>query len=55
MYEQLYQILVTAIFDGSPDLYTYGEFFCEGIATVVCAFVVALPFIIAWRFIKRFL
>ncbi len=55
VYQSLYELLSDAIFSGNPSAATYGVFFCEGIATVACAVLVALPFIVVWRIIRRFL
>ncbi len=53
MYEQIYTLLTTAIFNNNLTTYVYADFFCQGIATIFCGLVVALPFIILWRIIRR--
>lgn len=55
VYSSIYNILVNTIFGGSLEGVTYGAFFCEGIATICCAILVALPFIIVWRIVRRFI
>ncbi len=55
IYQSLYDLLSNSIFGGNPSAATYGVFFCEGISIVSCAFLVALPFLIVWRIIRRLL
>lgn len=55
VYSGIYNLLVEGIFGGSLDGVTYGAFFCEGIAIIACALLVALPFVFVWRVIRRFL
>lgn len=54
-YQSIYDLLSNAIFNGVPSAATYGEFFCEGIAIIACAVLVALPFVVIWRIIRRFI
>ena len=54
-YQQIYDLVSNAIYGGSPAVATYGEFFCEGFATIACGVLLALPFLIIWRIIRRFL
>ena len=55
IYNQFYTLLSNAFFNGVPTAVTYGEFFCEGIAIVACALLLAMPFLFVWRVVKRFL
>lgn len=54
-YQTIYDLISNAIFGGNPAVATYGVFFCEGIATIACALLLALPFLIVWRILRRFL
>lgn len=54
-YQTVYDLISTAIFGGVPTNATYGVFFCEAFATVSCALLLALPFIVVWRIIRRFI
>lgn len=54
-YQQIYDLVSNAIYGGNPAVATYGVLFCEGFATIACAFLLALPFLIIWRIIRRFL
>lgn len=55
IYNMCYKLLVDNIFGGSLEGIAFGEFFCQGISIVACAFLIAVPFIIVWRVIRRFL
>ena len=55
IYSSLYQLLVETIFGGSLEGVTFGEFFCQGISTIACACLIALPFIVVWRIIRIFI
>ena len=55
VYQSLYELLSNSIFGGDPSAATYGVFFCEGISIVACAFLVAVPFLIVWRILRKFL
>lgn len=55
MYNTIVDLLNNAIFDGNMTATTYGEFFVTGFATIACAILVLLPFLMIWRIIKRFL
>ena len=52
LYNQLYQILSSAIYDGTPTSSVYGELFCEGLSTLACAFLLILPFLAVFWLIK---
>lgn len=54
-YQQIYDLVSNAIYGGNPAVATYGVFFCEAFATIACAVLLALPFVIVWRIIRRFL
>lgn len=55
MFQEFYNLLSTYIFSGDPSSFAYGELFCQGIATVACALLVLLPFVIVWRIVRKFL
>lgn len=55
IYGGVYDLIESAIFGGSAEAAVYGVFFCEAIATVFCALLLAMPFLIVWRVIRRFL
>lgn len=54
-YQTIYDLISTAIFAGNPLTATYGVFMCEAIATMACTFLIALPFVVVWRIIRKFL
>ncbi len=54
-YQTIYNLISNAIFSGNPATATYGVFFCEAFATIACAVLLALPFLIIWRIIRRFI
>ncbi len=54
-YQSVYELISNSIFGGDPSAATYGVFFCEGIATIACAVLLALPFLVVWRIIRRFI
>lgn len=54
-YQTIYDLVSTAIYGGNLAVATYGVFFCEAFATIACGVLLALPFIIIWRIIRRFL
>ncbi len=54
-YSTIYDLISNAIYGGTPTIATYGVFFCEAFATVFCALLLALPFIVVWRIIRRFI
>lgn len=54
-YQSLYNLISTAVFGGDPSIATYGEFMCEFVTVIACSFLIALPFIVLWRIIRRFL
>lgn len=55
MFENLYNLISTHIFGGNPSAFAYGEFICEAIPAVACCILIALPFVVVWRFIRTFL
>ena len=55
IYQSIYTLLENSIFGGTASTATYGVFFCEGISIIACALLVALPFVLVWRIIRRFL
>lgn len=55
MFQQLYQVLSTFLFNGSPASWAYGELICQGFAGAMSVFLVSLPFLLVWRFIRTFL
>lgn len=52
---EIYNLISTAVFNGDPSAFTYGELFCEGFAFIACAFLIAIPFIVVWRIIRKVL
>lgn len=56
IFQGFYELLVNMIFGGAENLsqWFYGDFFCQGIATIACVLLIAFPFVIVWRIIKRF-
>lgn len=55
IYGQIYNLLETAIFGGEASSAVYGVLICEGVSAIACCLLLALPFIIVWRVIRRFL
>lgn len=55
IYNQLYTLLSNMIFNGDPSVTAYGEFWCQGAAIIAISVLVAVPFIIVWRIIRKFL
>lgn len=55
MFQAIYELLSTHIFNGNPSSTAYGVLFCEGISTIACGLLVLIPFFIMWRIIKHFL
>lgn len=54
-YLQLKEIISNFLFNGTPESAIYGNFIIEAIPAVLCTVLMALPFIIVWRIIRRFL
>lgn len=54
-YQSIYNLISNAIFAGDPTIATYGVFMCECISTIACVLLIALPFIIVWQVIRRFI
>ncbi len=54
-YQSVYELISNSVFGGDPSVATYGVFFCEGIATIACAVLLSLPFLVVWRIIRRFI
>ena len=54
-YQQIYNLISNAIYGGSPSVAAYGVFFCEAFATLFCALLLVLPFVVVWRIVRRFL
>ena len=55
LYLQLKEIISNFLFNGDISASVYGEFIIEAIPAVICTVLMVLPFIIAWRIIRRFL
>jgi Fe2+ transport system protein B len=55
MFNQIYDILSTFLFNGDMSTFAYSELICQGISGILCSVLVLLPFIIVWRFIRVFL
>lgn len=55
MYQQMYDLIVNLVFDGDLGPWMYGAFFAEGIAACATLFMMALPFVVVWRIVRRFL
>lgn len=55
IYSNIYSLLENVIFGGTASSATYGVLICEGVSAVVCCLLIALPFIIVWRIIRRFI
>ena len=55
MYQNLVQLVIDVVFNGSIEGTMYGQLISEGIAACACCFLVALPFLIVWRFIRKWL
>lgn len=54
-FAEVYELISSALFNGSPEAYTYGALICEGFAAIFSIALVALPFVVVWRIIRRFL
>lgn len=52
MYQNLYELLNTYIFNGSVVATEYTDLVCTLIASIGSIFLVALPFCVVWRIIK---
>lgn len=55
MYNEIKDLIVQMVFNGSTAETTYGDFMAEAIAAIATTIIIALPFIIVWRIIRRFL
>lgn len=55
IYQSIYSLLENAIFGGTASSAAYGVLICEGVSAIACCVLIALPFIIVWRIIRRFL
>ena len=55
MFEQLYSVLSSFLFNGDMSKFAYSELICQGISGILCSVLVLLPFIIVWRFIRIFM
>ena len=54
-YQMIYDLISTAVFGDDPTIATYGEFMCEFVSVIACTFLIALPFIVVYRIIRRFI
>ena len=55
MYQNFVQLITDLVFNGSLEGTMYGQLIVEGLAAFAVCFLIALPFIVVWRFIRRFL
>lgn len=55
MYQDFVTLLTNLIFGGSVEGTMYGSLIVEGMAAICTVLLVALPFILVWRIIRRFL
>lgn len=55
LYLQLKEIISNFLFNGDISTSVYGEFIIEAIPAAICTVLMVLPFIIAWRIIRRLL
>lgn len=55
MYQAMVELIRDMVFGGSLDGTTYGVLICEGFAAFACVVLLAFPFLISWRVIRRFL
>ena len=55
MYNDIKDLIVQLVFNGSTAGTMYGDFMAEAIAAIATCLLIAIPFIIVWRIIRRFL
>lgn len=54
-YQMIYDLISNAIYGGDPTISAYGEYMVELVSVIACTLLIALPFIVIWRIIRRFL
>lgn len=55
MYQELVGLIRDMVFGGTLENTTYGVLICEGVAAIATLLLLAFPFIIVWRVLRRFL
>lgn len=55
MYNEIKDLIIQLVFEGSTSGTMYGDFMAEAIAAIATCLLIALPFIIVWRIIRRFI
>lgn len=55
MYQELVTLVRDLVFNGTVENTMYGQLICEGLAAIGTCLLLALPFLIVWRIIRRFL
>lgn len=53
LYEQFYELLKELIFGESVTQYVWAEFICQAGSAIACVLLIAIPFCIVWRVIRR--
>lgn len=53
LYIELQTIISNFLFNGNPSTTMYGNLIVETIPAIICTVLIFVPFIIAWRIIKR--
>ena len=52
IYQSFYDLLNTYVYGGSVVVESYQDLVCIILATIGCIFLVSIPFVIVWRFIR---
>ncbi len=55
IYQSIYDIILNSVFGGTIENTVYGSLICEGFSAFACCFLLALPFVLVWRFVRVFL
>lgn len=54
MYQSIYELIMQHVYDGVPVVTGDMTLTATVIATCACVFLVALPFVLVWRFVRMF-
>lgn len=54
IYQALFDLINTYVYGGSVVVGSYQELVCIFVSTAATLFMIALPFLVVWRFIRLF-
>lgn len=54
IYQALFDLINTYVYGGSVVAGSYQELVCIAVSTAATLFMIALPFLVVWRFIRLF-